>query len=166
MICNKQEAPSAIQRSYLFRNFGNSELEPIKNLASCRIYEAGEIIFEEGSGAESFFIIGYGTVGLEINTHEEFGSHPVLLGTGETFGESHYHLREQHLATAKARERSEIYEISYDGLSEILGNNPTAELKLTKALALHLGRYCHHLIEGMMDHKARLYVNEGISSFV
>lgn len=166
MICNKDHAPVTLKKSYLFQNFGSSELETVIELAQCKKFEAGETIFHQGSAAEAFYIIGYGTVGLEVNDNEDYKSPPVVLGTGDTFGESHYHLREQHLATAIAKESSEIFIIPYDELSIILGNNPTAELKFTKALALHLGRYCHHLIEGMMDHHVRLFVNEGISSFV
>ena len=166
MICNEKDAPIVLQKSYLFQNFGSSELDVIANIAKCRAYEAGETIFHQGESADNFYIIGYGTVGLEVNDNEDYESYPVVLASGDTFAESHFHLREQHLATAIAKERSEIFSISYDALTEFLWNNPIAELKFTKSLAIHLGRYCHHLIEGMMGHKVRLFVNEGISSFV
>ena len=113
-----------------------------------------------------FNIIRYGTLGLEVNNNEDYDSYPVVLGSGDTIAESHFHLREQHLATGIDKERSELFSISYDELSEFLGNNPATELKFTRVLAIHLSRYCHHLIKGMMGHKVRLYVNEGISSFV
>lgn len=166
MHCNEDSAPNVIQKSYLFQNFIGSDLTSIVELSTCKVYESGETIFDQGSLATSLFIISYGTVALEINPYEKFQSYPVILSTADTFGESHYHLREKHLGSARTREISEIYEISYDKLSEFLENNPTADLKFTKALAFHLGKYCHHLLEGMMGHRSRIYVNEGLSSFI
>jgi hypothetical protein len=51
MICHEKDAPIVLQNSYLFQNFGSSELEAIANVAKRRFYEAGEIIFHEGDTA-------------------------------------------------------------------------------------------------------------------
>lgn len=166
MKLNRENAGEVIGSSYLFNTFNQTDLFSIVEMATCRMYEPGEVIFEQGANAVSLFIISYGSVGLKINDYEDYESHPVILATGETFGESHYHLREKRIGSATARERTEIYEIRYDKLSHFLELIPSLELKFTKALALHLGSYCHHLMEGMMNYRRRLFVNEGISSFV
>lgn len=163
---SKQSSHTHLKNSYLFQNFDDAQLNEIVNITDCRIYEAGERIFQQNSEAKSLFVIGHGTVAIEINDDEDFESPPVLLGSGATFGESHFHLREKRLGSAMIKERTEIYEIDYQRLSAFFEDSPNADLKFTKALALHLGRYCHHLIEGMMEKKAKIFVNEGITSFV
>lgn len=166
MHCDEKNSLNFIRKSYLFRNLPETTLNALVSISKCKFYESGQTIFDQGSEANSLYIIGYGTVSLEMNAHEDYQSHPVLLGSGETFGEAHFHLREKRIGAAKAREYSEIYEISYNSLSRVLEADPASEIIFTRALALHLGRYCHHLMEGMMDHKVRIFLNEGISSFI
>ncbi len=166
MKCKEEISPEIVKKSYLFSDFDHDELSPIVDFTKCNLYEAGEVVFNQGDQAKSLFIIFYGTVGLEVNDYEDYESAPVLLGSEQTFGESHFYLNEKRVGAAKTREKSEIYEIDYRELKDYLEKRPHLELKFARRLSKDLGRHCHFLLEGMMKRKERIQVNSGVSAFI
>lgn len=69
-----------------FRGIAPKDLELLAGCASNAVFKAGEMLFQEGQAADTFYLIRYGRVGIEVFAP---ASGPVTiqtLGEGEVVG--------------------------------------------------------------------------------
>ena len=99
----------------------NSKLEPL-------VLPAKQIIFEKGDIADALYIIEFGSVQVEIET-------PVVLGSGDYFGETGLISEAERNATISVLEEVKLLKLSKESLDELTEVYPTLfeDLKQTAA---------------------------------
>src|SRR6266498_1684692 len=102
-------------------------------------YEAGAMIFSEGTNAETFYIVTRGTVEVVLPRANQSDVVAVQLGPGKYFGEMEFFHEKRHRASIRASERGpvEVLCISYDQLSELLGESPITREALHESAHKH-----------------------------
>jgi ABC-type lipoprotein export system ATPase subunit len=107
--------------------------------AKSMIYEPGTMIFSEGTNAESFYIVSKGTVEVVLPRANQSDVIAVQLGPGKYFGEMEFFHEKRHRASIRASERGpvEVLCISYDQLSELLGESPVTREALHESAHKH-----------------------------
>jgi CRP-like cAMP-binding protein len=103
-----------------------------------RIFEPGELIFEENDDGEHMFIIQEGqvTISRTINGQDT----PVaLLEKGEFFGEMAIVNRIRRTASARAHARTQLLAFDRAGLEQLVEKNPKIALNIIDRLCRRLG---------------------------
>ncbi len=98
----------------------------------------GEILFQEGDSARSFFIVKAGKVRM-VNYNEE-GREFVqgLFSVGESFGEPPFFTDSPYPASAQAMEESEVWKIPKEKFLRLLKENFDIHLDLVQTLCTRL----------------------------
>jgi len=114
------------------------DLAEIASITQERRYEPGEIIIEENSAAETFFIIYKGKI--EILKRFEDGEEVVLgvYSDGEFFGEMAILDEGPRSATARAVEATTLMQVSYRDFERVLGVVPQIAFAIMKELSIRL----------------------------
>ena len=89
----------------------NSKLEPI-------VLPAKQNIFEKGDVADALYIIEFGSVQVEIEN-------PIVLGSGDYFGETGLISKAERNATISLLEESKLLRLSKDSLEELIEEYPS-----------------------------------------
>ena len=107
--------------------------------AKSMTYEAGAMIFSEGTNADCFYIVAKGTVEVVLPRVNQSDVIAVQLGPGKYFGEMEFFHEKRHRASIRASERGpvEVLCISYDELSELLGESPITREALHQSADQH-----------------------------
>ena len=102
-------------------------------------YEAGSMIFSEGTNAESFYIVSKGTVEVVLPRANQSDVIALQLGPGKYFGEIEFFHEKKHRASIRASEHGpvEVLCISYDQLNELLGQSPITREALQESADKH-----------------------------
>jgi len=102
-------------------------------------YEPGTMILTEGSNAGSFYIVSKGTVEVFLPRTNQSDVIVVQLGPGKYFGEMEFFHEKKHRASIRASEHGpvEVLCISYDQLSELLGQSPVTREALHQSAEKH-----------------------------
>lgn len=131
-------AGNLLQNVYLFKSLDPEHIAQIGQLATVDTYGPGEEIFSEGDTARALYVIKYGSV--KISTRGKNIEQMIVstLGTGSHFGEMAFIDGEKRSATATAIERSDILNIKYDRLKELLEANPPIAVRFYRELCLFL----------------------------
>lgn len=121
-----------------FLEVSEHDLFEIAAISTERHFAVGEIIIEENSKAEMFFIIYKGKI--EILKKFEDGEEVVLgvYSDGEFFGEMAILDEGPRSATARAIEPTTVMQVSYDDFERILGIVPQIAFKIMKELGSRL----------------------------
>jgi putative ABC transport system ATP-binding protein len=93
--------------------------------AKVQNFEAGTLIFSEGSNADSFYIVSKGTVDVVLPRPDQSDVIALQLGPGKFFGEiAFFHGRKRH-ASIRASENApvETLVLGYDQLNELLNQS-------------------------------------------
>lgn len=69
-----------------FRDIAPKDLELLAGCASNAAFREGEMLFQEGQAADTFFLIRYGRVGIEVFTPSAGPVTIQTLGEGEVVG--------------------------------------------------------------------------------
>jgi putative ABC transport system ATP-binding protein len=93
--------------------------------AKMQHYEAGAMIFSEGSNADSFYIVSKGTVEVVLPRANQSDVVAVQLGPGKYFGEMEFFHEKKHRASIRASEAGsvEVLAIGYDQLDQLLNQS-------------------------------------------
>ena len=93
--------------------------------AQARAYEAGAMILQEGTNADSFYIVSKGTVEVVLPRPNQSDVIAVQLGPGKYFGEMEFFHEKKHRASIRASEAGavEVLSIGYDQLNELLNQS-------------------------------------------
>ena len=99
----------------------NSKLEPL-------VLPAKQTIFKKGDIADALYIIEFGSVQVEIDS-------PVVLGSGDYFGETGLISQSERNATISVLEEVKLLKLSKESLDELIEEYPTLfeDLKLSAA---------------------------------
>ena len=89
----------------------NSKLEPL-------VLPAKQIIFEKGDIADALYIIEFGSVQVEIES-------PVVLGSGDYFGETGLISQAERNATISVLEEVKLLKLSKESLDDLTEEYPT-----------------------------------------
>ncbi len=88
-------------------------------------FEAGTMIFTEGSSADTFYIVSKGTVDVVLPRPGQSDVIALQLGPGKFFGEMAYFHDRRRRASIRASEHStvEVLALGYDQLTELLNQS-------------------------------------------
>lgn len=121
-----------------FIEVSENDLREIAAITTERRFDVGEVIIEENSKAETFFIIHRGKI--EILKKFEDGEE-VILGVysdGEFFGEMAILDEGPRSATARAIEPTTVLQVSYKDFERVLAFAPQIAFSIMKELSVRL----------------------------
>ncbi|MBI3175532.1 MAG: ATP-binding cassette domain-containing protein [Chloroflexi bacterium] len=100
-------------------------------------FEAGTMIFTEGSSADTFYIVSRGTVDVVLPRPGQSDVIALQLGPGKFFGEMAYFHDRRRRASIRASEHStvEVLALSYDQLTELLDQSEVTREALQQIAA-------------------------------
>jgi len=109
--------------------------------AKTQAYEAGSMIFSEGTNADAFYIVAKGTVEVILPRLNQSDVVAVQLGPGRCFGEMEFFHEKKHRASIRASEAGpvEVLAIGYDKLSELLNQSEVTREALHQMADKHEG---------------------------
>src|SRR6266487_5588461 len=102
-------------------------------------YEAGAMIFSEGTNADAFYIVTKGTVEVVLPRANQSDVVAVQLGPGKYFGEMEFFHEKKHRASIRASESGpvEVLAISYNQLNELLTQSDVTREALHQSADMH-----------------------------
>ena len=108
--------------------FGEAPADDVAAIAAKgrkRILSRGDHLFEAGEEAESMYIVLSGRIAIAIASElDKRESMVALMEAGDLFGEMGLLDAGPRSAMARAIEPSEVLEIPYDPVGDLLDNNP------------------------------------------
>ena len=116
----------------------SSELQRLEREKSSRVYDAGEVIFHQGSRCSGVFCIRSGTVALRKANVQGQTIITRLLHPGETLGYRTFFSGGVYTATAVALTPSRICFVDRPLVRSLLESNPSLSHKFLKHLAQDL----------------------------
>ncbi len=138
----------------LFADVPENDLFEIASITTERFYKPGDIIIEENSHADTFYIIHSGKV--EILKDFEDGLEVVLgvYSLGEFFGEMSILDEGPRSATARAMEATTLLQVSYNDFERVLAFAPQIAYAIMKELSSRL-RHTSALLVWQLNRKNR-----------
>ena len=127
-----------LARSELFSGLSDAEVEKVAELGRDEVYEAGEILFSEGSPAKNLYVVEEGRVALDMSLSVYSGSGRYgtvdIMTKGDAFGWSA--LGGSHILTMTARclERVEVIAIDGDSLYSLFDQDHSLGFKMMGGL--------------------------------
>jgi ABC-type lipoprotein export system ATPase subunit len=93
--------------------------------AKVQTYEAGTLIFTEGTNADAFYIVSKGTVEVVLPRPDQSDVIALQLGPGKFFGEMAFFHEVKRRASIRASESGavEVLALGYDQLNELLNQS-------------------------------------------
>lgn len=138
---NKQAILTVLKSIPVFRDLSARELATIEKTLHKRLYDAGEIIFNQGVPGAGMYIIIEGEVAI---IHEETGQELARLGEREFFGELALLEEAPRSATAVARTKTIVLGFFQSDLFGINERNPRLGNKIILRLARIIGERLRH----------------------
>jgi cAMP-dependent protein kinase regulator len=108
----------------LFSQLEEQELQLLVTHVQSKAFQKGAIICQEGEAGDSLMVISRGEVGIFKELPKEAQVWICNLKDGEFFGEFGFFTDQRRHATVKAASECEVFEISRDGLNEIIRAHP------------------------------------------
>ncbi|MBT4760517.1 MAG: cyclic nucleotide-binding domain-containing protein [Bdellovibrionaceae bacterium] len=109
-----------LKNVYLFKNMTESQLDSIGDISISKSYEAGDDVFLQSDSASAIYIISHGSIRIHQKNTTDENIEIVILGVGSHFGEMAFLDKEVRSASATAMEPTDLVEISYEALLEVL----------------------------------------------
>lgn len=102
-------------------------------------YEAGAMIFAEGTNADAFYIVSKGTVDVVLPRPNQSDVIALQLGPGKFFGEMGFFHERKRSASVRASEQGavEVLSLGYDQLSELLNQSEVTREALQRIAEKH-----------------------------
>jgi len=140
-----------------FANITEYDLRYIAEIISERHYRKGQVIIEELTQAERFFIIYRGKI--EITKRFEGGEQFVLdvRGDGDFFGEMALLDEQPRSATARALDATTVLEISRADFETLLNKAPALAFRIMKELSSRLRETGALLISHLEQRNRQMY---------
>ncbi len=107
--------------------------------AKTHSFEAGAMILNEGTNADTFYVVSKGTVEVILPRPNQSDVVALELGPGKYFGEIEFFHEHRNRASIRACESCavEVLEISYATLNELLAQSEVTRELLQKAAEVH-----------------------------
>ena len=126
-----------IREIYFFNDMDDSEIEALRGSIQVKEYEAGDIIFREGSSSELYIVVS-GKVGVNKMTAEGDQYKIITLEKGNVFGIMSFLDEINHDATIIAEQKSRVIKIEKAAFDNIANSNLSIAFKILRRLAMHL----------------------------
>jgi CRP/FNR family transcriptional regulator len=124
----------------LFQGLDDNQLAEILLLGIVKEYKKGDLIFEEGSLGDRFFVIYRGEVRIS-KVYDKMGEEALtILGPGEFLGEMSFFEEEPRSARAVAHEDAQLLELGNKELKTHLHEHPDVALDFLWAFGRTLSR--------------------------
>jgi CRP-like cAMP-binding protein len=128
------ERIDVLRKLDVFRDLSYKEALEVDQLLHERVYEKGEIIFEQGDIGLGIFVVVSGKV--RVDPANEFLKDAVLeFGPGEMFGELSLFEETPRFATVRATERTVMLALSRAEFSSLLTKNARIGMKVLVRLS-------------------------------
>ncbi|MCX5717703.1 MAG: cyclic nucleotide-binding domain-containing protein [Nitrospirae bacterium] len=127
-----------LREIYFFSDLDDSEIEMLKGSVQVKEYEAGDIIFKEGSSGSELYIVVSGKVGVNKMTGEGDQYRIITLEKGGIFGIMSFLDEIKHDATIIAEQKSRVIQIGKSAFDNIVHSNLPMAFKILRRLAMHL----------------------------
>ena len=127
-----------LQNLYLFRDIEPASLDLISSVSALRHFGTGAVIFRQGEDARSFYIIQRGMVRIDQELADRSRVEVATLATGSHFGEIPLLDRHPRSGTATAVSDSDIIEIGYAELEQVLNQHVVLAMHVYRELARFL----------------------------
>lgn len=133
-------SPEFLRRVRLFEALEVPELAEILMLGVVKEYAKEDVIFEEGSPGDSFYVIYEGAVRIS-KMFQHMGEEALtILGAGEFFGEMSFFDDDPRSARAVAHEGAKLLEVKNADLKSHLATRPEVALKFLWAFSRTLSQ--------------------------
>jgi CRP-like cAMP-binding protein len=119
----------------LFSGLSNRELGSLLQMFHSRVYQEGEIVFQEGDIGRALFVVESGKVALTRRTQDGKDRAVAELGPGSFFGEMALLEQLPRSAAAVAKEKSALLLLYRSKLDEILRQHPHIGVSIMMHLA-------------------------------
>ncbi len=128
-------AAKMLKNVYLFKDLTDAELNTLARATEEKDLMAGQDIFVKGQAGDAFYVVVQGTV--EISTTGDSGDTRAIakLASGDHFGEMPWLDQGMRTATAQTKETSQLLEIQYAKLNQVLDANAEIARKVYKSCA-------------------------------
>lgn len=124
----------------LFQGLDDNQLAEILLLGIVKEYKKGDLIFEDGSPGDRFFVIYRGEVRIS-KVYDQMGEEALtILGPGEFLGEMSFFEEEPRSARAVAQEDAQLLELGNKELKTHLHEHPDVALDFLWAFGRTLSR--------------------------
>ena len=122
--CQEAQPRHPFPQIPLFSELRDQELQSLVSQVRVKTFQNEETICQDGDPGDSIMIISRGEVG--IFKQATTGKEALIrsLKEGNIFGEFGFFTDHKRHATVKALTESEVFEISREGLNEIIGTHP------------------------------------------
>ena len=131
-----------IKNNYLFRDIAASDLSALAGIAEEKDLNAGNLIYEAGQASDAIFIIEMGTVDiLPQGRQAPFAT----MGSGQGLGELGFFYSDKRVATAVARERTQLVRIPFDKLAHLVTERPPFGLIFYRNASMFLAKHVREL---------------------
>jgi CRP/FNR family transcriptional regulator, cyclic AMP receptor protein len=122
----------------VFAGLSEDDLTAVAAVSVARHYRAGEVVFREGDGGDSCYIVRSG-LARAVRHHSDGRSITLShFGAGDIFGELAMFDEEPRSATVDVIEEAEIVAIPGRDMQRLMREYPEIAVKLTAALAQRL----------------------------
>ena len=131
---------SLLNNLYLFKGLSDETMSRIEAIAQVERFSKDAQIFQQGEVADSFFVIQYGSVNIELDNEDESGKRIVVatLGTGSHFGEMAFLDDEPRSAYATAATDCDLVRLRYREMNELLESDLSMSIHVYRELARFL----------------------------
>ena len=119
----------AIKNCYLFRGVNEDDLAVILAMAEPKIFIAGDLLYDSGSDGDAIYLIVIGNVELRRAGIEA----PIaIIGDGQILGELAFFHPAKRSVAALVREPTHVLKISFERLTQLLGERPALALNVCR----------------------------------
>ena len=126
---------SALSHSELFGALGGGDLDAVARRCSTRQFAAGERIFTRGDGGAMMYLVANGAVSLTVATADGGEITLAVLRPPQTFGELTLIDSRGRIASATAREPTQLLCIPAPAVDRLLRTSPAFANAMLTALA-------------------------------
>ena len=146
-IKDKMRSVETLKNIPVFHKLSRKELMEIEILLHERVYEKGEVVFEEGDQGHGIFIVLSGKL-RATPCSELLKAAQLEFGSGELVGELSLFEEAPRTATILAVERTVTMALFHDDLFLLLTKNKSIGVKVLVEIARTLSRRARRLLLG------------------
>jgi CRP-like cAMP-binding protein len=133
-----------IKNAPLFAEFTDSERRAVGRRMRLETYQAGELIFAQGTESDAFYLIEEGWVKLT----EDGGRTPIAtLGPGSLLGETDFFVGRGRSMAARANSPLSLWVLDENAVLNLIEEHNQVGMKLGLALGIGIAQYQRHLMQ-------------------
>jgi len=131
----QREIEAYLRKIDFLKPLDDIEIHKVSAFAKIELYGRNEVIFKQDEKGESCFFIKHGAIDIMLKDARGTESWVATLGEGGFFGEMSLLTGEKRMASAVAKEDSELIVIDPRGFYDVFKNNPDLMERLSEIVA-------------------------------